>query len=55
VESETETAKLKLPVELGVPEIAPVVELRSTPVGSWPEATEKVYGCVPPLTLSVAS
>jgi hypothetical protein len=37
-ESETETEKLKVPLELGVPEIFPVVLFRVTPVGKPPEA-----------------
>ena len=42
VESETNTAKLKFPVVLGVPAMAPLVSSSSTPVGSAPEASEKM-------------
>jgi hypothetical protein len=41
LESETEMAKLKLPLALGVPEMVPELSLRSTPWGSAPEAIEK--------------
>ena len=41
LESVAETAKLKDPVWLGVPEMVPVVSPRSRPEGSWPDATVK--------------
>jgi hypothetical protein len=41
LESETEMAKLKLPLALGVPEMVPELPLRSTPWGSAPVAIEK--------------
>src|ERR1700716_4537172 len=40
LESETERAKLKVPLALGVPEMAPELAARSTPWGSPPDATE---------------
>lgn len=54
LESETEMAKLKLPLAPGIPEMVPEVSLRSTPWGSAPDATAKVYGAVPPVTATVA-
>src|SRR6267143_1216582 len=41
LESETESAKLKVPLALGVPEMVPEVALRTTPFGSSPDAREK--------------
>src|SRR3979411_997010 len=38
LESETERAKLKFPVALGVPEMVPELSLRATPWGSAPDA-----------------
>ena len=40
LESETEMAKLKFPLALGVPEMPPVLAARSTPCGSPPDAIE---------------
>ena len=40
--------KVNVPTVVGVPVIAPVLELRSRPVGSEPLDTENVYGEVPP-------
>jgi hypothetical protein len=40
LESETEMAKLNIPLALGVPEMAPESAARSTPLGSPPDATE---------------
>ena len=45
---------MKFPAVLGVPVIVPALSLRRTPAGSCPEASEKLYGAVPPLTFSVA-
>jgi len=42
LESETETPKLKFPLAVGVPEIAPVLSASATPCGSWPETTAKL-------------
>jgi hypothetical protein len=51
LESTTETAKLKLPLALGVPETTPVLSPSTMPGGSWPDSVEKLYGAVPPLTV----
>ena len=40
-ESETRMVKLKLPVAVGVPEMVPVADPRSRPVGRLPDASEK--------------
>ncbi len=42
LESETEMAKAKLPLALGVPEMVPDLSPSRTPWGSAPDATEKV-------------
>jgi hypothetical protein len=39
--SEAEMVKLNVPAVVGVPEIEPVVALRESPGGTWPEAVEK--------------
>lgn len=36
-------------IELGVPVIAPVVELSVNPAGRLPSETAKLYGAVPPV------
>jgi hypothetical protein len=54
LESLTCAVKLKLPVALGVPEIAPVVGLSVKPDGSEPLAKDHVYDGVPPLAVRVA-
>lgn len=48
------TVKLKVPVVVGVPEIAPVDVFRFNPDGKDPVATIHVYGAVPPVALRVA-
>jgi hypothetical protein len=45
------TWRLKVPGAVGVPVIAPVVELIVKPWGRVPEASEKVNGAIPPLTV----
>jgi len=40
--SETDTAKVKLPLALGVPEIFPVLSSRPTPPGNYPDDTENL-------------
>ncbi len=42
LESETEMAKLKFPLALGVPEMVPDLSPRCMPWGSAPDAIEKV-------------
>lgn len=54
VESLTCTVKLKVPAEVGVPEMAPVAEARLRPAGSEPWLMLQVYGDVPPLAARVA-
>jgi hypothetical protein len=54
LESATETVKLKLPFAVGIPEIVPELAPRTTPAGNWPDAREKVYGAVPPATVTEA-
>ena len=46
------TVKVDLPFEVGVPESNPALESTS-PAGSEPLVTKKLYGPVPPLPLSV--
>src|SRR5258707_1958714 len=41
LESETERPKLKFPVAVGVPEIAPLLTARRTPCGNCPDATDR--------------
>jgi hypothetical protein len=42
LESETETAKLNVPLSAGVPEMVPVLSPRATPWGKVPDAVRKV-------------
>ena len=51
-ESVTVTVKLKVPDELGVPVIAPLVALRANPDGRAPLVIAYVYGGVPPVAVS---
>lgn len=51
--SATEIVKLKLPGFVGVPEIVPVEDPRSSPGGRPPEAIRHVYGRVPPVAWTV--
>lgn len=53
LESITVTPKLKLPADVGVPEIAPEAADKLRPAGSWPEDKLQVYGAVPPAMVSV--
>jgi hypothetical protein len=46
--------KLKVPGEVGVPEIVPVEALRANPGGKLPEVIAKVIGAIPPLMLIAA-
>ena len=49
-ESVTVTTKLlETALEVGVPEIVPVLEDSERPAGNWPEDNDQVYGAVPPL------
>jgi hypothetical protein len=48
-ESCTPITKLKLPAAVGWPEITPEAELRPTPAGNDPPATDQEYGGVPPV------
>jgi hypothetical protein len=41
-ESVTLTAKLKVPLVVGVPETAPELVLKVSPAGSWPDEIENV-------------
>ena len=54
VESDTSTVKLVVPVLVGVPNRYPEGSIVS-PVGRLPEATDKEYGPIPPVTRRVAS
>jgi hypothetical protein len=47
----TPTAKVEVPLAVGVPEITPALE-SARPAGSLPEANDHVYPGVPPLTFS---
>lgn len=53
VESVTLIVNEKEPAVVGVPVIAPVVALRVRPGGSEPDATENLYGKVPPVAMTV--
>jgi hypothetical protein len=53
--SVTETLKLNVPAAVGVPEIAPVVPLSTSPVGSAPLATAKLLVPDPPLAVVLES
>src|SRR5512141_707331 len=47
--SVTVNVGVEVPVAVGVPESAPVVPFRFTPVGRFPAVTLHVYGGVPPV------
>ena len=51
-ESTTFAVKVKGPNAVGVPVIAPVVELSVRPVGRDPAMIENVYGGTPPLAVN---
>ena len=53
-ESVTLTVKGKVPEDVGVPEITPVEELRTSPGGKEPALIDHVYGLFPPAAVSVA-
>ncbi len=53
-ESVSLTVKLKVPEDVGVPEITPVVALRTSPAGKEPALIDHVYGVFPPVAVSVA-
>ena len=53
LESITVTPKVKLPADMGVPEIAPEAADTLRPGGSCPEDTLQVYGAVPPAMVRV--
>ena len=48
----TVTPKEKLPLPVGVPEIAPVEGFKLRPVGRDPEEIAQVYGEAPPVACS---
>jgi hypothetical protein len=48
------TVKLKVPDELGMPVITPVLGSRDNPGGKLPEIIAKVIGAIPPLVSMVA-
>jgi hypothetical protein len=48
------TVKLKVPNEVGAPEITPVLEARDNPGGKLPEIIAKLIGAIPPLVSIVA-
>ena len=51
----TRMTKLRLPVDVGVPEITPVAASSESPVGSPPEARLQAYGDVPPAAARVVA
>lgn len=53
-ESVTLTVKLKVPDEVGVPEISPVEALMESPGGREAALIDQVYGFFPPVAVSVA-
>ena len=53
-ESVARTVKLKVPLAVGVPVMAPVAAFKLSPAGSEPLVIDQVYGAVPPLAASVA-
>ncbi len=54
LESWAATVKVKVPGDVGVPEITPAVGCMARPGGSEPAAKLQVYGGVPPLATMVA-
>ena len=54
LESTSCTEKLKVPADVGVPVMAPVVALKLRPGGSDPEAMLRVSGAVPPAGFKLA-
>jgi len=52
--SATWIVKLLVPDVVGVPEITPVLGASDRPEGNVPEATDHVYGVVPPVAANVA-
>ena len=51
LESLTVAVKFAVPLAVGVPEMTPVPEPRTRPVGRLP-AMDQVYGAVPPVAVS---
>jgi len=51
--SVTCTVKLVVPVPVGVPEITPVLEVSTSPVGRVPTVIDQLQGFIPPVTASV--
>lgn len=49
LESTTLTVKEDVPVEVGLPEICPVLVFSVRPLGKLPTLTLQIYGCVPPI------
>ncbi len=54
LESWAATVKVKVPGDVGVPEITPELGCRARPGGSVPAARLQMYGGVPPLALMFA-
>ena len=50
----TRAVKVKVPVLVGVPVMAPLAALSAKPPGRDPLAIDQVYGVVPPVAESVA-
>jgi hypothetical protein len=46
--------KLLVPAALGVPVMAPLLELSIRPEGRLPKMVDQVYGVAPPLALKLA-
>ena len=53
-ESVTRAVKLNVPVDVGVPLMAPLEALSVRPLGKAPAASDQVYGGVPPETKRLA-
>ena len=54
VESETCAVKLNVPVEVGVPEMAPVEAVKLSPGGNEPAEMLQEYGVFPPRAARIA-
>ena len=48
----TETLNVAEELDVGVPEMTPDVEI-DKPAGNWPEASDQLYGAVPPVACTV--
>jgi len=53
-ESVTCTVKLDVPIEVGVPEMTPVLAVRVRPDGGEPVTINQEYGAKPPVAENVA-